>query len=53
MTFTLTIAGDTAAMRGQTTIDRTAFKIGEGEFAATTDIPAAVALDLAVTAKRQ
>lgn len=53
VTFTLTIAGDTATMRGSATIDRTAFRIGEGEFAATTDIPAAVALDLAVTARRQ
>ncbi len=53
VTFTLTIAGDIATMHGMATIDRTAFKIGEGEFAATTEIPAAVALDIAVTAKRR
>ena len=51
--FTLAITGDTATMHGHATIDRTAFRIGEGEFAATTDIPAAVTLDLAITAKRQ
>ena len=53
VTFTLTIAGDTATMHGTAAVDRTRFKIGEGEFAATTDIPAAVALDMAVTARRQ
>ena len=53
VTFTLTIAGDAATMRGSATIDRTVFRIGEGEFSSTAEIPAAVALDLAVTAKRQ
>ena len=52
VSFTLVIKGDSATMHGTATIDRTAFKIGEGEFAATTDIPAAVALAIAVTAKR-
>ena len=52
VTFALTIDGDTATMRGKATIDRTAFAIGEGEFSTTTDIPAAVALDLLVTARR-
>ncbi len=51
--FTLTVAGDTATMRGTASVDRTAFRIGEGEFAATTDIPAAVALDIALTARRR
>ena len=51
VTFTLTITGNVATMHGTAAVDRTAFKIGEGDFAATTDIPAAVALDIAVTAK--
>ncbi len=53
VSFALTIKDDTATMHGAATIDRTAFKIGEGEFSATTDIPAGVTLDIAVTAKRQ
>ena len=50
--FTLTITGDTARMRGTATVDRTAFKIGEGEYSSTADIPAAVAVRIAVDATR-
>lgn len=50
--FTLTITGDKAVMRGSTSIDRTAYKIGEGDYAATDEIPAAVRVDVAVNATR-
>lgn len=51
--FTLRIDGDRATMRGNATIDRIAYKIGEGEYASTTEIPAAVKLDIAVEATRK
>lgn len=51
--FTLTVTGDKAVMRGTASVDRTAYKIGEGEFSATTDIPAAVKIDIAVNARRK
>jgi len=50
--FTLKIDGDRATMRGTATLDRTAYKIGAGDYAATTDIPAAVTVDIAVDARR-
>ncbi|MBD8545150.1 YceI family protein [Sphingomonas sp. CFBP 8760] len=50
--FTLTIAGDVAKMTGAVTIDRTVFGVGQGEWSATTDIPAAVAVRIAITADR-
>lgn len=51
--FTLTITGDKAVMRGSASIDRTAYKIGEGDFSATDEIPAAVRVDVAVNARRK
>lgn len=51
--FTLRIDGDKATMRGSATIDRTAYKIGEGDYASTSEIPAAVKLDVAVQATRK
>ena len=51
--FTLRIAGNEATMQGSATIDRLAYKIGEGEYAGTSEIPAAVAIDLVVKARRK
>ena len=51
--FSLKIVGDEATMRGSATIDRLAYKIGEGDFSTTTEIPAAVAIDIAVKARRK
>lgn len=48
--FTLTIAGDTATMRGSTTIDRRAFGVGGGEAGAA--VGPSVRVDVAVVAKR-
>lgn len=51
--FTLQIRGDEAVMRGNAVVDRIAYKIGEGDFASTSDIPAAVQVEIAVQAKRR
>ena len=51
--FTLTIAGDVATMTGTASIDRTVFGIGQGEWAATTDVPAAVTVSVAIKADRK
>lgn len=51
--FTLRIVGDTATMQGSATIDRLAWKIGEGEFSSTAEIPAAVGVEMAVKARRK
>ena len=51
--FSLKIVGDEATMRGSATIDRLAYKIGEGDFSTTTEIPAAVAIDIVVKARRK
>ncbi len=50
--FTLDIKGDKATMRGTATVDRTAYRIGQGMFEATSEVPAAVRIDVAVTATR-
>lgn len=50
--FTLTIRGDVATMRGTATIDRSAHGVGQGEWAATNDLPAAVSVSVAITARR-
>ncbi len=50
--FTLTIEGDTARMTGTTTLDRTAFGVGTGEWAATDDIPASVSVETTIVATR-
>ena len=51
--FTLDIDGNAAVMRGSVSINRTAFRIGEGEFAATDEIPAQVKIDIRVNATRK
>lgn len=51
--FTLRINGDKAIMQGSATVDRTAYRIGEGEFASTAEIPAVVKIDIAVQATRK
>jgi len=50
--FTLDIQGDRARMRGTATVDRTAYGIGKGMFEATSEIPAAVSIEVAVNATR-
>ncbi|MEP7007805.1 MAG: YceI family protein [Sphingomonas bacterium] len=51
--FTLSIADDVATMTGTATIDRTVFGVGQGEWAATTDVPAAVTVTVAIKADRK
>lgn len=51
--FTLKIDGNKATMQGNASIDRTAYKIGEGEYASTAEIPGAVAIDIKVSATRK
>jgi cytochrome b561/polyisoprenoid-binding protein YceI len=51
--FTLSIVGDQATMEGTASVDRTAFKIGEGEYASTAEIPAAVSVSVKLSATRQ
>ncbi len=46
------ISGDTAAMEGTATVPRTAFRVGQGEWAATDQIADAVAVTIAIRAKR-
>ncbi|UAL10324.1 YceI family protein [Caulobacter segnis] len=49
--FTLKIDGDTATARGVTTLDRTTFGVGQGEWASTDEIAAKVTVSFALTAK--
>lgn len=51
--FTLTIAGDNARANGMVTIDRTTFGVGQGDWAATDEIPAAVAVRFSIRATRK
>lgn len=51
--FTVDIAGDKARAAGSTTIDRTTFGVGSGEWAATDQIAGAVAVNFSITAKRK
>ncbi|MDB5686969.1 MAG: YceI family protein [Rhizorhabdus sp.] len=51
--FTLKIKGDKAVMQGTAAIDRTAYKVGEGDYASTSEIPAAVNVDVMVHATRK
>jgi cytochrome b561/polyisoprenoid-binding protein YceI len=51
--FSLKIDGDTATARGVTTLDRTAFGVGQGEWASTDQIGAKVKVSFAITAKRK
>ncbi len=50
--FTLKIDGDTATARGVTTLDRTAFGVGQGEWASTDQIGGKVKVSFAITAKK-
>lgn len=50
--FTLKIDGDTARMTGTTSLDRTAFGVGTGEWAGTDDIPGTVQVEATVVATR-
>jgi polyisoprenoid-binding protein YceI len=49
--FTLTIKDGVATMSGSATIDRTAFGVGSGDYAATDNLPAAVKVDITLKAK--
>ncbi len=51
--FKLVIQGDVATMTGTARIDRTAFGVGQGEWAGTSDLPAGVEIDISVTADRK
>jgi len=49
--FTLKITGDNAAAQGSASVDRTAFGVGQGEWAATDQIPAEVKLSFSLKAR--
>jgi cytochrome b561/polyisoprenoid-binding protein YceI len=51
--FRLKIDGDKARMSGVTTLDRTAFGVGQGEWQATDQIPANVKVSVQLTATRR
>lgn len=51
--FRLKIDGDTASVSGVTSLDRTAFGVGQGEWQNTDQIPAKVSVSLSLKAKRQ
>jgi polyisoprenoid-binding protein YceI/cytochrome b561 len=50
--FRLIIGGDAAQVSGTASLDRTAFGVGQGEFKATDQIPAKVAIRVALKAER-
>ena len=50
--FTLVFNGPVARMTAQTSINRLAFGVGQGEWKATATLPAAVALNIAVNARK-
>jgi cytochrome b561/polyisoprenoid-binding protein YceI len=50
--FRLKITGDKAQMSGDASLDRTAFGVGQGEFTATDQVPAKVAVHVQLTATR-
>lgn len=51
--FSLKIDGDTATARGVTTLDRTTFGVGQGEWASTDEIAAKVKVSFSLTAKKK
>ena len=51
--FSLKIDGDTATARGVTSLDRTVFGVGQGEWAATDQIAATVKVSFALTARKK
>ncbi|MFL5297357.1 MAG: YceI family protein [Phenylobacterium sp.] len=50
--FKLTITGDTAKVSAETSLDRLAFGVGQGDFTATDQVPAKVAVRVELTATR-
>jgi polyisoprenoid-binding protein YceI len=50
--FRLTIAGDQARVSGTASLERTAFGVGQGDFAGTDQIPGKVAVTVALKARR-
>jgi cytochrome b561/polyisoprenoid-binding protein YceI len=50
--FRLTISGDTAKVSGETSLDRLAYGVGQGDFQATDQVPAKVSVRVELTAKR-
>ena len=50
--FRLKITGDTASVSGVTTLDRTAFGVGQGEWQSTDSIPAKVTVSVSLKARR-
>ena len=50
--FTLVITGAQAKMNGQLSVNRNTFGVGKGQFASAETVPFAVAVTVAVTAKR-
>jgi polyisoprenoid-binding protein YceI len=50
--FSLTIAGAQAKMSGSTTLDRTAFGVGQGQFKGTETVPAKVTVNVSIVARR-
>ena len=53
LTFTLEQKGDRVTARGRTSVDRIAFGVGKGDFAATDQIPAQVTVSFAFSAHRR
>jgi len=53
LSFKLNIDGDKATAKGSTTLDRNVFGVGQGEFSATDQIPAAVKVSFNLTATRK
>jgi len=53
LSFKLKIDGDKATAKGSTTLDRNIFGVGQGEFSATDQIPAAVKVSFNLTAMRK
>jgi cytochrome b561/polyisoprenoid-binding protein YceI len=51
--FKLKIDGDTASVSGVTSLDRTAFGVGQGEWQSTDQIPAKVSVTISLKATRQ
>ena len=52
LAFRLKITGDTAKVSGTAALDRLAFGVGQGKWAATDSIPAKIAIRIDLTAKR-
>jgi polyisoprenoid-binding protein YceI len=50
--FKLKIVGGKAQMSGETSLDRTVFRVGQGEFTATDQVPAKVTIRVQVNATR-